>query len=658
MCLFRWDHDIPNLAVLTASLRLTAPIFSAHFSMRFIQKLFVACLWLSVSGVACADDRPNILWLTCEDISPNLGCYGDHYSITPNLDALAAQGMRYTNAISNAPVCAAARTTIIAGLYSASIGAEHMRSLTNLPADFRMYPQYMHDAGYYTTNNSKEDYNLEKPGQVWDESNRKAHWKNRPKGKPFFAVFNDVISHESQVRNQIDDADRIHDPAKVRVPSYQPDTPEVRRDWAQYYDRITMMDKTAGARLRELDEAGLADDTIVFFYSDHGAGMPRSKRSACNSGLNVPFIVYFPPKWQNLAPKNYKASGTSDRLISFVDLAPTVLSLAGVKAPEWMQGAPFCGKYGAAEPEFSYGFRGRMDERYDLVRSVRDKQFMYVRNFMPHRPHGQHNAYMFQTPTTRVWHQLFEHGKLNAIQSQFWRQPKQVEELYDLKSDPDEVNNLAQSDSKEVRDRLVRMRTALDEWENKIKDVDFLPECEIHTRSKGSSPYEVGHDPAKYDFDSVYAAAKLASSMRQKDLPAIMKLVASHDSAVRYWGAVGLLAQGKAGIEVGQPQLRAALKDDSPIVQITAAEALGRFGDSNDQSAALKTLIGYAGPDANPYLRIAAWNSIDYLDEHARPAIETLRGITAEPFRSERLGNLVPDLKRQTMADLKKSQGK
>lgn len=626
--------------------------------MTSLRKLLAAGLWLFLAAIACAEGSPNILWITCEDISPNLGCYGDHYSVTPNLDALAAKGMRYTNAISNAPVCAAARTTIIAGLYSASTGAEHMRSLVNLPAGFRMYPQYLRDAGYYTTNNSKEDYNLEKPGQVWDESSKRAHWKNRKKSQPFFAVFNHTISHESQIRNDIDDADRIHDPAKARIPAYHPDTPEVRRDWAQYYDRITMMDKLAGANLRELAEAGLADDTIVFFYGDHGSGMPRSKRSACNSGLNVPFIVYFPPKWRHLAPKEYSPGGTSDRLISFVDLAPTVLSLAGVNAPEWMQGTPFCGKNAAAEPEFSYGFRGRMDERYDLVRSVRDKRFMYVRNFMPHRPHGQHNAYMFQTPTTRVWYRLFEQGKLNAVQSQFWQQPKQVEELYDLKADPDEVNNLAQSNSQEVSDRLVRMRGALDRWESKIKDVGFLPEWEIHTRSKGSSPYEVGHDPTRYDFDSIYAAAKMASSMRQKDLPAIAKLMASRDSAVRYWGAVGLLAQGKAGIEAGQSQLRAALKDDSLIVQITAAEALGRFSDSKDQAASLKTLIGYAGPDANSYLRIAAWNSLDYLDDHAKPALETLRAIPAKPFRSERLGNLVPDLKRKTLADLTNSQDK
>src|SRR4051812_24058653 len=536
---------------------------------------------LAVAGASA--DLPNILWITCEDIGPHLGCYGDDYSITPNLDALAAKGMRYTNASSNAPVCAPARTTIIAGLYPPSTGAEHMRSLVNLPPQFRMFPQFLRDAGYYATNNSKEDYNLEKPGRVWDVSSNKAHWKNRLKGQPFFAVFNHVISHESQIRNGIDAADRIHDPAKVRLPAYHPDAPEVRRDWAQYYDRITMMDREAGNNLRELEKAGLADSTIVFFFSDHGSGMPRNKRSACNSGLNVPFMVYFPPKWRQFAPKDYKPGGTSDRLVSFVDLAPTMLSLAGIKPPEWMQGTAFCGKFEAAEPTYSYGFRGRMDERYDLVRSVRDKRFMYVRNYMPQRIAGQHVAYMFGTPTTRVWAKLFREGKLNPVQSAFW-QPRPAEELYDLKADHDEVKNLAAMP--EYEKVITRMRSAHEAWEKQIKDIDLLSEWEMHARSKGSSPYEVGHAAGKYDLDAIYSAAKLAGSKQATDLPRIVELLKSSDNAVRYWAAIGILAHEKRGVAVAHDELLAALKDSSPIVGITAAEALGRFGSEDDTTAA------------------------------------------------------------------------
>jgi uncharacterized sulfatase len=556
-----------------------------------------------------------------------LGCYGDDYATTPNLDALAARGMRYTNAISNAPVCAAARTTIITGVYSPSMGGEHMRSFVPLSPKLTMFPKLLRDAGYYTTNNNKEDYNVDKPDGVWDESSKKAHWKHREKGQPFFAVFNYISTHESQIRNEIDKADQIHDPAKVHLPAYHPDTPEVRHDWAQVYDRLTMMDRQAGAAIQEIKDAGLADDTIIFFFSDHGSGMPRSKREVCNSGLNVPFIVYFPPKWQHLAPPGYKSAGTSDRLISFVDLAPTVLSLAGIKAPEWMQGGPFCGKFTAAEPEFSYGFRGRMDERYDQVRGVRDKGYMYVRNFMPYLPHGQHNGYQFVTPTTRVWKQLYDAGKLNDVQSQFWQAPKASEELYDLNADHDEVINLAADPAQ--ADRLERMRSALSEWVLRTRDTGFLPECEMLSRSKGTTPYDMGHDPKKYDLDQIFAAAKLAT-MLGSDPDKVAQLLKSDDPGVRYWGAMGLLTQGQAGVAAAHDELVAALQDSSPIVRVVAAEALGKYSTA-DVAAALKTLLASVQPDQDAYLSVAAWNALDHLGDKILPIASKLREVTPEP---------------------------
>jgi uncharacterized sulfatase len=617
--------------------------------MRQVNKV-VAVVALMMTGARAAD-RPNILWLTCEDMGPHLGCYGDVYSTTPNLDAFAAKGMRYINANSNAPVCAPARTTIITGLYGPSIGAEHMRSTVPLPPQFRMFPVFLRDVGYYCTNNSKEDYNLAKQTTVWDVSSPKAHWKNRAAGQPFFAVFNHTITHESQLRSEIDAHDRVHDSAKVRVPAYHPDTPEVRRDWARYYDRITMMDTQVGAKLRELADAGLDEDTIVFFYSDHGSGMPRNKRSACNSGLNVPMIVYFPPKWRHLAPAEYEADGTSDRLVSFVDLAPTVLSLAGVKPPSWMQGGAFAGKYQTDEPQFSYGYRGRMDERYDLVRSVRDKRYMYVRNYMPHRPQGQHCEYMFQTPTTRVWYDLFQQGKLNDAQVAFWR-PKRPEELYDLETDPDEVHNLC--DSPENQSVLARLREAHRQWEARIKDIDLLSEWEMHDRSKGSTPYDMGHDPQKYDFDAVFAAAEMASSLRAADLPKLRNLLEqSDDSAARYWAAIGLLAQKEAGVEAARDALVAALDDKSPIVRITAAEALGRFGSDADIRPALDVLVHFAQPEANAYLAVAAWNALDYLDDRARSDLDLIRSIPPTSLHTDpRADGYGIRLKKATLAGL------
>jgi arylsulfatase A-like enzyme len=617
-----------------------------------MRAIVVAILFLLPLVTLQAADVPNILWITCEDSSPMLGCYGDNYATTPNLDALAARGMRYTNANSNAPVCAAARTTIITGVYSPSMGAEHMRSSVPLSPKLTLFPKHLRDAGYYTTNNNKEDYNVEKPGKVWDVSNKQAHWKNRQVGQPFFAVFNYTISHESQIRNEIDKADQIHDPNKVRLPAYHPDTPEVRHDWAQVYDRLTMMDREAGAAMQEVKDAGLADDTIIFFFSDHGSGMPRSKREVCNSGLNVPFIVYFPPKWQHLAPAGYKAGGTSDRLISFVDLAPTVLSLAGIEAPEWMQGGAFCGKFAAPEPDFSFAFRGRMDERYDLVRGVRDKRYMYVRNFMPHLPHGQHNGYEFVTPTTSVWKELFDAGKLNAAQSQFWQSPKAPEELYDLEADHDEVKNVAGDPEQQAQ--LEKMRTALAGWVRQTKDTGFLPECEMLARSKDTTPYDMGHDPKKYDFDAIFAAANLATSLKPGDLPQIVELLKNDDKGVRYWGAMGVLSQGSAGIAAAHDDLVTALHDDSPIVRVVAAEALGTHGNNSDKAAALEVLVQSVQPEQDAYLAVAAWNAIDHSGKIARPVAQELRAVEPEPQAAPpRYGDYCRHLKQYVLKQFK-----
>ena len=221
--------------------------------------LIAACLAVPAAGAP-----PNILWISSEDNGPHLGVYGDSYADTPNLDTLGRRGMIYRNAWSTAPVCAPARTTIISGMYPPSTGSQHMRSMARLPSSMRMFPQYLRDAGYYASNNAKEDYNLEKPGQVWDESSRQAHWRNRAPGQPFFAVFNFTVTHESQIRMRPHKA--IHDPATVRVPAFHPDTEVSRRDWAQYHDKITEMDAMAGRVLAELREDGLEEDTIVFYW--------------------------------------------------------------------------------------------------------------------------------------------------------------------------------------------------------------------------------------------------------------------------------------------------------------------------------------------------------------------------------------------------------
>ena len=350
---------------------------------RILYALFasVAVSFLYFSPTLNAADKPNILWLTSEDHGPEMGCYGDSLARTPNIDGLAKKGMIFNRAWSCAPVCAPARTAIISGMYPSSTGGLHMRTMVAMPAGAKMYPQYLRDAGYYCTNNSKEDYNLVKPDQVWHVASNQAHWRKREKSQPFFAVFNSTKSHESQIRTRPHTA--ITNPKDVRVPAYHPDLPEVREDWAQYYDKVSEADADAGELLKELDGDGLADETIVFYFGDHGSGMPRSKRWPCNSGIHVPMVVYFPKKWEHLAPKEYQSGGRSDRLVNFVDLAPTVLSIAGIEPPVMMQGRAFAGKFQQAPVPYLFGERGRMDERYDLVRTVTDGRHVYVRNYFP-----------------------------------------------------------------------------------------------------------------------------------------------------------------------------------------------------------------------------------------------------------------------------------
>jgi uncharacterized sulfatase len=574
-----------------------------------------------------AADRPNILWLTSEDHGPHMGCYGDSYATTPNVDALAAKGMLFKHAWSNGPVCAAARTTIIAGMYPPSTGGEHMRSMTQMPQGTKMYPQFLREAGYYCTNNSKEDYNLAKPEGVWDESSGKASWKNRKDGQPFFAIFNETCSHESQLRKRPHEA--IHDPAKVRVPAYHPDTPEVRQDWAQYYDQVTLADASAGKRLKEIEEAGLAADTIVFYYADHGSGMPRNKRWPCNSGLQVPMVVYFPPNWKHLAPKEYGAGVKSDRLVSFVDLAPTLLSIIGVQPPEWMQGHAFAGKFQTEPQPFVYGFRGRMDERIDTVRSVTDGRFVYLRNYMPHLSQAQHVSYQFETPSTRVWRKLFDEGKLTPEQSIFWKEPKDAEELYDLQSDPDEVHNLAAKP--EHAETLAKMRAAQENLALKIRDVGLLPEGEMHQRSEGTTPYDMAHDDKLYPVARVLKAAGNASSMKSDAIADLKAGFSDSDSAIRYWSAMGILMRGKDGLTTAHDEMIKAAKDSSTYVQVAANWALAKHGSDAERAAALPELVKLANwSQHNVFIAMSALNAIGDLGDKAKPVAEQLKTLPAK----------------------------
>ncbi|MCC6265133.1 MAG: sulfatase [Bryobacterales bacterium] len=607
-----------------------------------------------MSSCATASAKPNILWLTCEDIGPELGCYGDSYADTPNLDKLATRSLRYTSAWSNAPVCAPARTTIISGCYPTSLGGENMRSVVKLPPSMKMYPTLLREAGYYTSNNSKKDYNLEEPVEVWNESSKKAHWRNRPPGQPFFSVFNFTITHESQIRTRPHKA--VHDPAKAPLPPYHPDTPEVRRDWAQYYDNITTMDGQAEEVLAQLEEDGLAEDTIVFFYGDHGSGMPRSKRWPYSSGLHVAMLLHVPAKFRKLAPPEYENGGTSDRKIGFVDLAPTLVSLTGNKPPSWMQGRAFAGVAPAEPGKYQFGFRGRMDERYDCVRTCGDGRFVYLRQFMPHKIYGQHIAYMFETPTTQIWKKLYDEGKLKPPMTYFW-ETKPYEELYDLQADRWETKNLAQIP--EHQEKLKELRTATIDWMKRVRDLGILPEYEMHERSKGSDPYDMARTEGKYPMERVLAAALAASDGygTGSQPPLDLERLKDADSAVRYWTVMGILMRGETSVAEHAAALRAALKDPAPNVRIATAEALGCYGNGADVNNALETLLELAPMDKNGlYLSLASLGAIDAMGKRAKPALARIEALpTKQEGLEQRLTNYVPRLKDDIVANLKKA---
>lgn len=579
-------------------------------------------------------ELPNILWLTSEDNSPFFGCYGDTFATTPNFDKLATEGFIYTHAYANAPVCAPTRNTILTGVYACSGGNEHMRSNYTKSDIVKTYPEYLRQAGYYCSNNVKTDYNLGKfdDKAIWDDCSNKAHYKNRPVGKPFFAVFNSTITHESSIHKSTPDSLLRHRPENVPLPPYHPATPEMKHDWAQYYDKVEDLDTWVGEKLKELEEAGLSENTIVFYYSDHGGVVARSKRYLYETGTHVPVIVRIPEKYKYLFPAE-KPGSKVDRLISWIDLVPTLLSVVGIEIPGYLQGNAFLGKQKTADPEYAFMFRGRMDERYDMSRAVRDKKYRYIRNYMPYRPYGQHLEYLWLAPSIASWEKAYLNGECNEIQSVFWKS-KPVEELYDTENDPWEINNLAgNQDYKEV---LERMRAANKAWLTKIYDTGFIPEADRVDRV-GETPVYDYMRSGKINFREIMEAAEIATLGKVENIETLKTYLQSDESAIRYWGATGLLILGenaKPAIE----ELKLVLEDKSASVVSVAAEALYYMGESEIAKKALLKVL----ENPNEMARCFAMNVIDCIGENSD---EIKQGVVKVVKNAEKLSREQYDLR-------------
>jgi N-sulfoglucosamine sulfohydrolase len=427
-----------------------------------------------------ADRRPNVVWIVAEDFSPNLGCYGDPDAVTPNLDKFAKQGARFTRCFTHAPVCAPSRSGLITGQYPTTLGSHHMRSKLTTPPP--LFVDGLRKAGYFVAWPGKTDFNFDPPAH-WADSTK--NWVPNanvlPADKPFFAYVNIGVTHESQARashfQYAKNTARLkpeqrHDPAKVTLPPYYPDTWEVRDNVAVYHDNATAMDYTVGDILKALDDRKLSDNTVVFFFGDHGSCLPRGKRWLYDSGIRVPLLVRWPGK--------IEPGSVREDLVCFLDFAPSVLNIAGAEVPKAMVGRAMLGDKPQPAPRYVFSCRDRMDESYDRIRSVRGERFHYLCNFHPELPYAQWINYMDEMPVMRAWRRLAFEGKLTPTQSLFMARAKPKEELYDTQADPHEVKNLA--GSKQHAAALAEMRAALDQWIKDTKDLGEVPEKELIKR--------------------------------------------------------------------------------------------------------------------------------------------------------------------------------
>jgi arylsulfatase A-like enzyme len=434
-----------------------------------------------LNRAAAVAQLPNIVFIIGEDLGPELGCYGDKLARTPNIDRLAREGARFTRAFTHAPVCAPSRSGLITGQYPTTIGTHHMRSTLLKPPP--LFTDYLKKAGYVIawptkTAYGKTDFNFTPP-EGWTDI--VSDWTQEVPKRPFFGYFNVTTSHESQVRAtpeqhakniaRLKPEDR-QDPAKMVLPPYYPDTPEVRNDFRQYYEIATAVDYKVGDALEALDRAGVADNTIVIFFGDHGRGMPRSKRWVYNQGVHVPLIIRWPGK--------IKPGSTREDLVCFLDFAPTLLSIAGAEIPKELPGRVIIGPKTQPEPKYVFAARDRMDETYDRIRGVRERRFHYIRNFHPELPYAQVVLYNEENPIMQSWRRAFGDGKLNDVQKQFFAPTKPPEELYDAEADPHEINNLASSPKHQKK--LKEMRAALDRWMKETNDLGAIPEAELIKR--------------------------------------------------------------------------------------------------------------------------------------------------------------------------------
>lgn len=567
--------------------------------------------------VTC-DFQPNILWISVEDISPYLAVYGDSTIETPNIDQLADEGVVFTHAYTTGGVCSASRNAILTSMYQTTTGGHHHRSWNlTLPDSIKHFPALLKEAGYYTTNNSKTDYNLNIDFErTWDESSNKAHWTNREPGQPFFAVFNHHVTHESRLWIR-DSIPLSVNPDAVPVPPYMADDSVIRHDVARNYDNIKALDKQVGEWIETLEKEGLLDSTIVVFWSDHGGPLIRQKREVHESGIHVPLIVRLP---------NALHGGTKDnRLTSFIDLGPTMLSLAGIETPAYMQGQPQMGRFVAPERNHLFAAVDRMDDQYDMQRAVLNHRFKYIRNYYPEFPDYHPIRYRYNYSSIEQMLKLKEQGRLNEVQMQWFEATQPVEELYDLEKDPFETNNLAEDP--QYRETLLELREEHFAWRHHTLDLGLIPEAFLQQLAEDSTtnPYAwVRNNPDLYSQVEEVADASLSPSENTE----FLLTSSTNDFApIRYWAALGLARMDEKPEKVTDRLITLA-QDPSWYVKLSSAKSLvadGREEYLQVFQKAIKT--------DDFWINLLAFNYLHHLQEKALPILSDIKAYDQKDWR-------------------------
>lgn len=577
----------------------------------------------SASAMATAD-RPNILWITLEDTSPHfIGCYGDKNARTPHIDRLAREGVRFTKAFATGPVCSAARSTIITGVKTYKLGSGNHRSEYPIPAFIKGFPVYMQQAGYFTTNCGKRDYNVANADIMSKESwsaNGKVGWWTRKDDRPFFSIFNHNDSHQSRtmswsfekyeqmVLENLGPEQIIRDD-EFSMPPFLKDSPEMRKQFARVYNSIRLTDIRIGQLLKKLEDDGLRDDTILFLYADHGEGIPRAKQNGINLSYQAPFIISIPEKYKHLSP--WGTGGVvTDELVSFEDLAPTVISLAGGTVPEHMHGRILMGKNRSKPTDHLVLSSDRCDNGIDLVRAVTDGDWFYARNFMAYMPEANYKSYSEISDIMQQMRKDLAADKLNAFQKSLFVE-KEPEFLFNLKNDPWEKVNLANDPAHQKQ--LKKMRGQLDTEMREARDILFLPEYELELLSKETTPYEFRLDDEKYPFDEIYDAALLSGFRGAAIAEEQIALLRNPNRVVRYWATMGLLAQSKCDLEPFQKQISAVMDDAYAPTALTASVVMWRNFETKKAEEKIKGFCVFE----NWFINLMAIDYLFYVENRA-----------------------------------------